>query len=325
MEHYVTLFDSLFLPQGLALHKSLENHAGNYTLWVLCMDDIAHQVLEQLNKPNIRLIALSEIETPELLAVKPGRNKAEYCWTLTPFTPKLVFERDNSVKRVTYLDADLFFLADVTPIFNEFEASGKAVLITDHAYSPECDQSATSGQFCVQFVTFKRDKSEKVRSWWEARCIEWCFSRQENGKFGDQKYLDCWPDKFADDVHILQKQEWMLAPWNSTRFPYSAGKVYHFHGLRILEKGKIHIGFYQLPNPLLECVYRPYSKTLHQVIDELRLQDFLIKPQRETPKFSVVTQLRIYLANKLKIYLANKLRNLLTYKQQSVINLHDEF
>jgi hypothetical protein len=34
MEHYVTLFDSLFLPQGLALHMSMERHAGVYTLWI---------------------------------------------------------------------------------------------------------------------------------------------------------------------------------------------------------------------------------------------------------------------------------------------------
>lgn len=305
MEHYVTLFDSLFLPQGLALHKSLENHARSYTLWVLCMDDVAYQVLEKLNKPNIRLIRLSDIETPDLLAIKPSRNKGEYCWTLTPFTPKLVFDRDKSVERVTYLDADLFFLADVTPIFDEFEASGKAVLITDHAYSPECDQSATSGRFCVQFMTFQRGSSEKVRSWWESRCVEWCFAIYDNGKFGDQKYLDCWPDIFADDVHILQRQEWMLAPWNATRFPYSAGKVYHFHGLRILEKAKIYFGGYLLPNPLLKYVYEPYFQTLYQVISELQTQKLLVKPQRETPKFSAIT--------KLKIYLANKLRNLLTY------------
>ena len=45
MEHYVTLFDSLFLPQGLALHMSMERHAGNYTLWILCIDDAVHDVL----------------------------------------------------------------------------------------------------------------------------------------------------------------------------------------------------------------------------------------------------------------------------------------
>jgi hypothetical protein len=45
MEHFVTLFDLLFLPQGLALHRSMERHAGNYTLWILCMDDEVHGIL----------------------------------------------------------------------------------------------------------------------------------------------------------------------------------------------------------------------------------------------------------------------------------------
>ncbi len=314
MEHYVTLFDSLFLPQGLALHTSLEKYAGNYTLWVLCMDDLAHQVLSKLNKPNIRLIALSEIETPELLAVKADRTIAEYCWTLTPFTPKLVFEQDDSVQRITYLDADVFFLADVTPIFDEFEASEKAVLITEHAYSPEYDQSATSGRFCVQFMTFQRNKSEIVRSWWEKRCLEWCFARMEDDKFGDQKYLDCWPDKFADDVHILQKQEWMLAPWNATRFPYGEGKIYHFHGLRILNANKVNIGAYSLPiHSLQKYVYGDYLRVLKQVINELAAHDFLIKPQQKTPSFS--------LSVKIKLYLAQKLRSLLNYNPLPIVDI----
>ena len=44
MEHYVTLFDSLFLPQGLALHASLQQHAGEHRLWVLCVDELAHDL-----------------------------------------------------------------------------------------------------------------------------------------------------------------------------------------------------------------------------------------------------------------------------------------
>ena len=34
--------DSLFLPQGLALHMSMERHVKDYTLWILCVDDEAH-------------------------------------------------------------------------------------------------------------------------------------------------------------------------------------------------------------------------------------------------------------------------------------------
>ena len=94
MEHYVTIFDSLFLPQGLALHMSMERHVKNYNLWVICVDDDAHKVLANLQLPNVRLLQISKLETQELLNIKPGRTKAEYCWTLTPFAPKFVFEAD---------------------------------------------------------------------------------------------------------------------------------------------------------------------------------------------------------------------------------------
>ena len=45
MEHFVTIFDSLFLPQGLALHMSMERHIKKYTLWVLCVDRQTYFVL----------------------------------------------------------------------------------------------------------------------------------------------------------------------------------------------------------------------------------------------------------------------------------------
>ena len=84
MEHFVTLFDSLFLPQGLALHVSMERHAGNYTLWILCVDDAVHDVLIKMKLPNVKLLKLSLLETEELKQVKPERSTGEYCWTTTP-------------------------------------------------------------------------------------------------------------------------------------------------------------------------------------------------------------------------------------------------
>ena len=92
MEHFVTLFDSFFLPQGVALHLSLQRHAGPHTLWVVCVDDEAHDVLSRLKLPNVKPMRLAELETPDLLRVKPGRTRGEYCWTLTPFAPRFVFE-----------------------------------------------------------------------------------------------------------------------------------------------------------------------------------------------------------------------------------------
>src|SRR5256885_328246 len=167
MEHYVTLFDSAFLPQGLALQSSLQRHAGPYTLWILCVDNETYEVLGRLSLPNTRLIRASDVETSELLRVKKERSRAEYCWTLTPFTPRFVFEADPGIRRVTYVDADLWFRQSPAPIFSEFEQSGKQVLITDHAYAPEHDRTATSGRYCVQFMTFRHGGGETVRRWWE--------------------------------------------------------------------------------------------------------------------------------------------------------------
>lgn len=281
MENFVTLFDSLFLPQGLALNESLEKHAGNYTLWILCIDEAAYEVLNSLHLPNVKLIRLADVETPDLKRVKGGRTRAEYCWTLTPFTPRFVFERDDTIQRVTYLDADLWFRKSPRPIFEEFEASGKHVLITDHAYAPEYDSSDKNGQYCVQFMTFERDSSEKVRQWWEERCIEWCYAHYEDGKLGDQKYLDDWTERFPTQVHVLQQKEWTLGPWNTTRFPYGTSRFYHFHGLRILKNRKIFLGGYPLSDPVINGIYLPYLDALNRAFKSLNSVGFIPKPQKE--------------------------------------------
>jgi hypothetical protein len=285
VEHFVTLFNSLFLPQGLALHMSMERHARECVLWILCVDDETYDVLGRLDLPNVKRLKLSDLETSELLDVKPGRTVGEYCWTLTPFAPRFVFEADPTVERVTYIDADLWFRKHPKPIFNEFDASGKQVLITDHAYAPEYDQSATSGQFCVQFMTFTRDGGDTVRKWWEERCIEWCFARFEDGKFGDQKYLDDWPERFGDAVHVLRDKELALAPWNASRFPYGNAVFYHFHGLRLISEKKIEIGNYSLPNALRANVYQPYFSDLRDAVDRLEKNGAVFLPQNKPANF----------------------------------------
>lgn len=282
MEHFVTLFDSLFLPQGIALHTSMQRHIENFNLWILCVDEKSYKVLTALNLPNVKLLQLTELETEELQRVKPTRSKGEYCWTLTAFAPRFVFEADPAVSRVTYLDADLWFRKNPNPIFQELNDSGKHVLITDHACAPEYDQTAKSGKYCVQFMIFTRDFGENVRKWWEERCIEWCYARSEDGKYGDQKYLDDWPTRFYYDVHVLQDKELALAPWNATRFPYSSSIFYHFQGLRIVNENEVNIGLYLLPAPLLREVYKAYLVDLKRAMVTLKSVGFTIIPQAKS-------------------------------------------
>jgi hypothetical protein len=262
VEHYVTLFDAGFLPQGLALHRSLVRHGGDFTLWILCMDEAAHEVLSRLDLPSVKLLRLRDVESPELVAVKATRTRAEYCWTMTPFSVRAVFAAETSILRVTYVDADFWFRKSPAPLFAELDQAGKAVLITDHAYAPKYDQSATSGQYCVQFVTFSRAGGLEVLEWWAARCLEWCHARFEESKFGDQKYLEQWPGRFPQ-VHVLTRTDWLLAPWNATRFPYGTAIAFHFHGLRILSGKRVLLyRGYEIPRATRDAVYGPYVDDL---------------------------------------------------------------
>jgi hypothetical protein len=281
MEHYVTIFDAGFLPQGVVLARSLAEHAGEHTLWVITVDREAENALARLELDNVRILPLAEVETASLLSVKDGRTRAEYCWTLTPFAARFVFEREPDVDRVTYLDADLWFRRSPAPIFEELERSRKTVLITEHAYAPQYESSReTSGVYRVQFLTFTR-AGETVRKWWEERCLEWCFARYENGKFGDQKYLDDWPQRFPSHVHVLEHREWALAPWNTTRFPVTDAIFYHFQGLRLISPRWISIGGYPVSRNVVKEIYQPYMREIRSAVRRLNRVASLAFRQRD--------------------------------------------
>lgn len=282
VEHFVTLFDNNFLPLGLCLHRSLIAHGQPFQLWILCMDDLVERHLRKLALPHVRLIPLRDVEDSRLLAVKPLRSRGEYCWTITPFTPQFVFERDPQVARVTYVDADLFFFCHPRPLLDEFGHSGKHVLITEHAYDPRYEKSGRArrgGRFCVQFITFLRTgQAAKVLHWWQKRCLEWCFNRVEDGKFGDQKYLDQWPALFEQEVHILQQKEKTLAPWNVRYFEQlGSGRVapvfYHFHGLRLISPGKLLLYSGYRVGKAAQALYRVYQQNITESINLLNDND----------------------------------------------------
>src|SRR4051812_46126141 len=102
-EQFVTLFDSHYLPLGLCLYRSLEEHAQPFHLWIVAIDDACADALEKIALRHATVLRLAEIESDALRAVKTGRSVGEYCWTLTPFLPSAVFQRAPGVERVTYL------------------------------------------------------------------------------------------------------------------------------------------------------------------------------------------------------------------------------
>lgn len=273
VEQYVTVLDSGFAPQFLALHRSLVRHAGRFHLWVLCMDRVLPELIGRLGLPDVTAVPLDEVVDDRIEAALADRSAGERAWTMTPFTYGVVFSRIPSAEVVTYLDADLWFLRSPRRAIDRFLDSGAAVMLTEHAYAPAHDFTAESGRYCVQFLPMRRGSSDAMREWWQERCLEWCYARLEDGRFGDQKYLDDWLARFpAGSIHVSPIPGEFQGPWNATRFPYSEAITYHFHGLRILDDGRVRLfkRRYEVPRPHLKHVYDHYLVDLRAASDQLR-------------------------------------------------------
>ena len=253
---------------------------GNFHLYIFAFDDISLSVLRQLNLKNVTVISLQEFEDEELLKIKPTRSKGEYCWTCSSSTILYCLEHFN-LSHCTYVDADLYFYSNPQVLVDEM--GDKSVLITLHNYAPEYDRTKTSGKYCVQFVTFRNDaEGLKVLKWWRSVCLDWCYARMEDGKFGDQKYLDDWTERF-DCVHVLKNFGGGIAPWNGTKYfldenlqvSYGTQQYplcfYHFHDLKF-SQGKLkktHFSWYKMSFSYFRLLYIPYIKKLLSVNKKL--------------------------------------------------------
>ena len=276
MEHYVTIFNKGYIPQGLALHRSLTDSTSDFCLWVFAFDEETFSILQSEELSNMQVLLLKDYENEQLLNVKDTRSIGEYCWTLTPFLADFVFRENPQISRITYLDADLWFFNDPNILIQEMIDTGCGALITKHDYSAEYD-NGLAGKYCVQFICFDNEKSRNLRQDWQKKCIEWCFDRFEDGKFGDQKYLDDWPIQFKSIVHIAASGQ-CLGPWNASRFPISDAIFFHFHQVRFVKQNKIHIGNYYIPNVVRKNQYEMYGKFLLSVSERLH-RKYGWKPQ----------------------------------------------
>ncbi len=246
MQHeFITLFDVNYLPRGIALYRSLVEVGGAFRLRVVCMDVDTERTLRRLDLPNVVIVSLADLEQhdPALAAVKSERTQVEYCWTATPAVCLYALTLEPDIEAITYLDADLMFFSDPKPLFDELGAG--AVLIVPHRYTNEHQHmEPTSGIYNVEWLTFRRDEDGLAAlHWWHDRCIEWCYARYEDGKMGDQKYLNDWPERFRR-VHVLEHPGGGLAPWNvsASELGEREGRAtvdgrplvfYHHHSLRL--------------------------------------------------------------------------------------------
>lgn len=286
MKHYYcTYFDKTYLVRGVSQITSLIAHEKNEcVIFVVCLDEITRLILARMGLRNVVLIPLHLIEQNDetLLAAKQNRSLVEYYWTLTPTVILRIMELYPEIDLLTYLDADLFFFSAPDPIFDEL-ADG-SVLIHEHRFPPSLEQLAIHGKYNVGLLCFRRDEQAlKVLYWWRDRCNEWCYSRVEDGKYGDQLYLNDWTERF-EGVRVLKHVGAGLAPWNQIQYNYTYANdgslrveglpvvFYHFHSFDFFSPEVIVPAKYgyAISRTVVKSCYFPYLLHLLTAINLTR-------------------------------------------------------
>ena len=280
--YFCTLFDSGYLIKGLAMIRSLERFCPGMRIHVLCMDEQAKVILEDLQMPFVHCVSLAEVETEALLKAKADRGVAEYCWTLSAGFTWHVIANNPDIDLLTYVDADLMFYSDVQPLFDEI--TDASIAIIEHRFTERLKDREVNGRFCVEWVSFRRDEQGMAcLTRWRDQCLEWCYYRLEDGKMGDQKYLDEWPERYSK-CHILMHPGAGIAPWNYAQYRFGKDGqgcitvdgasliFYHFHQFQLLDNGKFDrlSTFYTSECPEPADVYEAYEMTLQHCLQDVR-------------------------------------------------------
>ncbi len=263
------------------MYESLLRHCPEALLYVFAFDEDSLAALRRLALPRLVPVSLADFEDAGLLEAKRKRSRVEYLWTCSSSTILWVLERFGC-RECTYVDADVYFYSSPTLIFEELGPD--SVLITEHRFSPNHDHTRTSGIYNVQFMTFRNDaRGLEALRWWRAACLESCELNPEEGKCGDQKYLDDWTTRFQG-VHVLQALGGGVAPWNVQQYsfaPDGAGVAgteirtgrrfplifYHFHALKLSKSDRVFLtgAGYEISDKAFELIYVPYVRKLEEV------------------------------------------------------------
>lgn len=287
MLHFCTLYNSGYAAKGLAMYWSLRKVCPEFMLYVFAFDDTLAEALKKMALPNMTVITLKEFEDEDLLRVKPTRTAGEYCWTCSSSTIYYCLTHYD-IDHCTYIDADLYFYSNPQVLIDEM--GDDDVLITSHRYSEQYKSEEKAGKYCVQFMTFKNTKRGlAVLKWWRNACLDWCYARFEDGKFGDQKYLDDWTTRF-EGVHELEHLGGGVAPWNMQQYTFRkqgekymgtetvTGKefelvFFHYHACHCFKKGwlrEFSYVWYEWNMQNWDVLFKPYAKELISAFRTMR-------------------------------------------------------
>ncbi|WP_175548356.1 putative nucleotide-diphospho-sugar transferase [Lutispora thermophila] len=261
-----TIISKLRIHQFLALYESIIKNRMAAHLFVFCVDRESYDLLKKMGISKAVIIDFSKLEDKTLINLRKERKIYEYCWTIKPVVIEYIFKKHSKIKKILYVDSDIYFFSDPLSIINRIKKW--SVIVTTHRSSKNINGG---------FVCFKRDKiGLEALKWWKRQCFNWCYDYFDNGNFGDQGHLDRLKKHYRN-IYYLEHPGFNVASWNEHLYQIKTYDdrvyvdnvrmvFYHFSGLRMINKTD-YIMLWQFEPK--GYVYGHYINVLRKKIEEI--------------------------------------------------------
>ena len=276
---YCTYFDSNYLPRGIAMIRSLQRQDPNAHIHVLCLDDVTYDVMQSSNTCT-SLIHINELlmADQEFAKSRQNRTQIEWYFTATSCLVNHIIKNNPDISNLYYLDSDLYFFSSVEPLLSESKKASAQII--EHHFSDQMKHLIVYGRFNVGWIGFTATlEGLSLIQDYRNSCLAWCYDKLEEDRYGDQKYLDKWPEKYPSCVISAHKGA-NVATWNISGRKLSKNNddfyidhdpliFYHFQGVARMKSGNYVVkGDPRNLGNYFDLLYTPYLKELSKIEQE---------------------------------------------------------
>lgn len=289
----VTLFDKNYIMRALAFYDALVK-LGQYKFWFLCLDDETKEIIKKLGLPNIILMTIEEINDRELLNTANNRSRAEFIFTSKSAWIHYVINNIADGEALIFGDCDIFYFSSPDKLLSDIRENHCSIGIVSHQFPKHKEYlNEKVGKYNAGLLYLINDYNSRLCiNEWRNQCIEWCCLKYEKGRFGDQLYLNKWPEKYRG-VYEIKNKGVNLGSWSIYDFKITERDgvfyvdedrliCYHFHRIKFyLDKGKIksppiYIYHKKLYNKYTQELEKGWKKLLS--LDKSWIYGFVEKP-----------------------------------------------
>jgi hypothetical protein len=213
-----TIVSVNYLAQAKVLARSyLDNHPDDF-FYILLVDRKSEY--NSIVDDEYHYLWVEDIGIIDMVHMAFKYNVVEFNTSVKPYFLKYLFEKDNAIEKLLYIDPDIYIFNELAYVFSTLDVS--EIMLTPHitevmdddGFFPDDSLYLKYGIYNLGFLGLKRsDTADKLLSWWCDKLSSQCFDDTRNSYFVDQKWIDMVPAMF-DKVYISKNQGCNMAYWN---------------------------------------------------------------------------------------------------------------